>query len=68
MSTVRHAAISKANVSDLTGMSRRELYYCISNEIAVALQRGNASALTACYQGAVDRADGPVFYVSLDSV
>ena len=55
--------ICKANEEELTGISTNELRYSICASIAVAIQRGNARALTACVDTAIAAAAAPEFHV-----
>src|SRR6185312_12638091 len=49
--------VKQANQPAWTGMSNWEFLYCMSTEIAIALQKGNAVAFYACCQEAVARAE-----------
>ena len=57
--------ICKANEEEMTGVSTNELRYFLCAGVAVALQRGNARALTACVDAAIAGAAAPDFHVIL---
>jgi hypothetical protein len=48
----------------ITGMSRHDIFYALSCEVSIAVQRGNARALIACHQAALS-ADNVHFPVSV---
>jgi len=57
--------ICKANDPEMTGVSTDELRYSLCAGVAVALQRGNARAYTACVTAGLAAEAGPVFYVNV---
>jgi len=45
--------IRNFNDRSVTGLSKHDVYYGLSSEVSIAVQRGNARALLACYQSAL---------------
>jgi len=49
------AAVREFNDEELTGLTKREVYYRFCTEIAIVVQRGNAQVMEAWMQAARDR-------------
>ena len=58
--------IRDSNNSDVTAMSSHDLFYSLSCEVSIAVQRGNARALLACHQAGL-AASEPHFFASLSA-
>jgi hypothetical protein len=55
------------NDAAVTGLSRHDVYYSLSCEVSIAVQRGNARAMLACLQYAIS-ADDVQFHVSMNGM
>ena len=58
--------MSSHNAEDITGITNQELFYCMTTEIAVALQRANVRVFNACLQSAASAAEPVHFVISFD--
>jgi len=61
------ARIRAHNDVAVTGMSKHDIFYALSCEVAIAVQRGNARSLLACLQSALS-ADSVQFPVSINGI
>jgi hypothetical protein len=50
-----------------TAMSSHDVFYCVSTEVSIAVQRGNGRALLACYQAGI-KCDEVQFRVTLNNI